>query len=259
MTLSPQQAHAYQLYSAGQMTHKEIAESVGVSVRTVYSWVRTFSWRRLKDASLHIPTLIAEKISGQVLALLNNINAREDGRRYATLQEAEIMTRLVNCFDKFRRYPTLAQSMQSARGLLDFVDQKDPFLGAQLHKEYNAYFDQQAREGFRPNEMEFGVDPLAFVPSRDVLDEEQFLNEDEEPIELTYDLPCTVLKNAAKEARNQPKENHKTIVGTASQPIALPLHTTADIGNKPADTAGKDEALKQKMKPGDDTSPLTHT
>ena len=65
------------------------------------------------------------------------------------------------------------------------------------------------------------------------------------------------LKNAAKDARNQPKENHKTIVGTASQPTALPLHTTADIGNTPADIAGKDEAIMQKMKPHDNTSPLT--
>ena len=242
MTLSPQQAHAYQLYTAGQMTHKEIAETVGVSVRTIYSWVRTFSWQRLKDVSMGIPALIAEKISAQILALLTSITTREEGKKYATLQEAEIMGRLVNCFDKFRRYPTMAQSMQSARGLLDFVDQKDPFLGFQLHKEYNAYFDQQAREGFKPNEMEFGVDPLAFVPRRDLLDEEQFLSKDEESYELPYDLHCTALKNAAKKAAKCKENNDGTIAPAASQPVLLSLQNTAEIGSKPADNNTKDAA-----------------
>src|ERR1700748_2758538 len=62
-SFTQQQAHAYRLYTSGQFTQKEIADTVGVTVRTVYTWIRTFSWQQLKDTAAATPALIAEKLS----------------------------------------------------------------------------------------------------------------------------------------------------------------------------------------------------
>lgn len=191
--LTEQQAHAYRLYTSGHFTQKEIADTVGVTVRTVYTWIRTFSWQQLKDAAVNTPVLIAEKLTAQVMALLNSIARRDESQRFATSQEADVLRKLVNCVDKFRRLPTMAQSMQSIRGLIHFIDQKDPTLGHQVQKEYNAYFDQQLQNGFHPHEMEHNANPLAFV-DRDLSSTETYLDKDEEPYELPYDLLPVSLK-----------------------------------------------------------------
>ena len=213
MTLSAQQAHAYRLYTSGHFTQKEIADTVGVTVRTVYTWIRTFSWQQLKDTAAATPALIAEKLSAQVIALINNIAKRDEDRRYATSQEADVLRKLVNCIDKFRRLPTMAQSMQSIRGLLHFIDQKDPTLGHQVHKEYNAYFDQQLQNGFRPHEMEHNATSMAFV-DRDLNSPETYLDKDEEPYELPYDLLPVSLKKQQEIEDEIPAES---LTGSASR------------------------------------------
>lgn len=208
MNLTQQQAKAYRHYQTGELTQKQIAEDVGVSDRTIRTWIRMFNWQRLKGAAMAAPSMIAEKMSGQVVELLDAINARKKGQRYPSSKEADVLRKLCICIDKFNRYPTLGQTMQSVRSFVDFIDQKDEFLALQVHKEYNEFLNQQCRNGYRPFEMGYDVEPMAVVAPRFPEETCPAYLEDDDPYTPPYDtldrrrLPLQPFPHAVSEAEN---------------------------------------------------------
>jgi len=217
------QARAYQHYRAGELTQKQIAENVGVSDRTIRTWIRMFNWQRLKGAAVAAPAMIAEKMSGQIVELLDAINAREKGCRFPTSKEADVLRKLCICIDKFNRYPTLGQTMQSVRSFVDFIDQKDEFLAHQVHKEHNEFLNQQCQNGYKPFEMAYNVEPMAVVAPRFPEETSPAYLEDDDPYTPSYDtldrrrLPLQPLPH-----KHSVAENVTEVID--NEPASLPLH-----------------------------------
>ncbi len=85
---------AQRLYMEGK-SQKDIAATVGVSERTVYTWVHQYAWNKLHLASYQAPATIADNLCSQIIELQNAIAAREPGKRYPTGEEAEVTRKLI--------------------------------------------------------------------------------------------------------------------------------------------------------------------
>src|SRR5580693_3913945 len=81
------------LYLHTDLSQQEISDLVGVSRRTIYTWVRESSWKRAKYIAKNAPLLLVEQYYNQLGAINAAIAARAD-RPYPTREEAEIIRKL---------------------------------------------------------------------------------------------------------------------------------------------------------------------
>jgi len=81
------------LYLHTDLSQQEISALVGVSRRTIYTWVRESSWKRAKYIAKNAPLLLVEQYYNQLGAINAAIAARAD-RPYPTREEAEIIRKL---------------------------------------------------------------------------------------------------------------------------------------------------------------------
>src|SRR4051812_23110963 len=109
------------IYMTEGSSQKEIAEKVGVSERTVHTWVHRYAWDKLRLASFLAPATIADNLCSQLVELQNTIAAREPGNRFPTMQEAEVTRKLITCLEKMKKYPSLSQNMQVLETFRNYV------------------------------------------------------------------------------------------------------------------------------------------
>jgi len=81
------------LYLHTDLSQQEISGLLGVSRRTIYTWVRESSWKRAKYIAKNAPLLLVEQYYNQLGAINAAIAARAD-RPYPTREEAEIIRKL---------------------------------------------------------------------------------------------------------------------------------------------------------------------
>ncbi len=112
---------ARHLYLTQGKSQKEIAQEVGVSERTIYTWVHQYAWQRLKTAALQAPATITDNLCSQLVEMQNVIASREPGKRFPSQQEMDIMRKLVLSIDTMKKSPSLAQNMQMIESFKEFV------------------------------------------------------------------------------------------------------------------------------------------
>src|SRR5580700_3864793 len=94
---------AQHLYMTQCKSQKEVAKEVGVSERTVYTWIHQYAWDKLKLAAYQAPATISENLCCQLVELQNAVARREPGLRYPTPQEAEVTRKLIACLEKMKK------------------------------------------------------------------------------------------------------------------------------------------------------------
>ncbi|MBX2904534.1 MAG: hypothetical protein KF744_00760 [Taibaiella sp.] len=145
------------LYMAGDTTQRSIAKTLKVSERTVYSWIKNEGWDRLRQAARQAPAVIAENIFSQIVELQNDIASREEGKRYPTMQEAELTRKLVLSVDKMKNAPALSQSMQVLRMFRSFANSYgDRDFRLTLNRVMEHFLEGEAKNGYMPYQVEYG-------------------------------------------------------------------------------------------------------
>ena len=158
MTTIEQQKQARHYYMAGK-TQKEIAQLVGVSDRTVYSWIHQHTWHKLRLASLQAPLTIADNLCSQVVELQNTIASRDSGQRFATPIEADTMRKLINSLDKMKKYPSLSTNMQVLETFRNFVRPLNMTFTSDLSHFIELFVEGKSQLGYAPYQVEYGVEP----------------------------------------------------------------------------------------------------
>ena len=103
---------AKSLYLNGSYTQEEIALKVDVTRQTVARWIRDGKWDDLKASLTITPAQILAGLNRQIVEINNNINAREEGHRFATVPEADTLAKLASAIKK----------IESDVGIADIVD-----------------------------------------------------------------------------------------------------------------------------------------
>jgi transposase len=159
------------LYVVEGKSQKEIALAVGVSERTVYTWIHQYAWQKLKLAALQAPLAICDNLSSQLVEMQNNIAAREPGKRFPTQQEADITRKLITSIEAVKKNQSLAHNMQMMEAFRDFVRPLNGMFSKQLAHYANKFLNARDRNGYAPYQVEYGSEKLAAIaPFYDELD-----------------------------------------------------------------------------------------
>jgi transposase-like protein len=151
MTLTDQKKQALELYVNQSFTQQQIADAVGVCVRTIHNWVKQHAWDRLRLATHQAPALIADNFSSQLVELQNNIASREPGKRYPTTQEMEIMRKLTVCIANTKKTVSLPQVTQMMRMFRSFVfDNRSKPYAQGVADVIDAFLEARSRFGITP-------------------------------------------------------------------------------------------------------------
>lgn len=100
------------LYLKENLTQQEIADKVGVSRITVNKWIKAEMWEQRK-AGLTLTREEQIRLLYQQVAEINrNIKDREEGKRFATSKEADVLIKLSSAIKK----------METESGIADIID-----------------------------------------------------------------------------------------------------------------------------------------
>ncbi len=161
MTLTDQKKQALDLYVNQSLTQQQVADAVGVCVRTIHNWVKQHAWDRLRLATHQAPALIADNFSSQLVELQNSIAAREPGKRFPTIQETEIMRKLTVCIANTKKTVSLPQVTQMMRMFRSYVfDTRKKEFASIVADVIDSFIEARSRFGYAPYELEFGVEKI---------------------------------------------------------------------------------------------------
>jgi len=157
MLQSSQQTRARQLYMDDTHTQRDIARELNVSERTIYTWIKTKGWDRLRQAARTAPIVASDNLYSQLVELQNTIAAREEGNRFPTMHEAEVTRKLVTCIEKMKKTPSLAQNMQMLQSFRAFAHDKDDLSFCyKLNNRIERFLEGEAENGYYPYQPEYG-------------------------------------------------------------------------------------------------------
>ena len=220
--MTNQQIIARHLYFEDHKTQKEIAAEVGVSERTIYNWIHFFSWHKLREAAITAPAVIADNISRQIIALQNQVFAREENHDAPTAVDISMQCRLISCLDKLKKYPTRGQSVQAVGSFIDFIGQQDDALSEKLWEFYNQ-FSRQKTQVYKPWNIESGHNPFIYAPPADESPAEEETGNQQpeaEPSNSEYiDNQYSIANTGNEDAFPEPGRNRRfRYLGTGNQP-----------------------------------------
>jgi DNA-binding XRE family transcriptional regulator len=166
------------LFMEGLKTQQQIAEEVGVSERTIHTWIHKFTWDKLRLFALQAPVTIADNFCSQIVEMQQNIAGRNHGQRFPTAIEAEIMRKLVNALEKMKKYPSLSTNMQVLETFRNYMRPVDPRFTSDLSKYIEGFIEGKSVNSYRPYQLEYGVSaeaPGAFYEEEEDLIPERVL------------------------------------------------------------------------------------
>ena len=216
------------MFFNGNRSQKKIAIEIGVSEKTVYNWIRFFSWHKMREAAMAAPAMIADNICIQLIAFQKAIATRPEGEQFPTPQEINLQCKLINCLDKLKKYPSKGQTIQAVTNFMHFVDDSDENLGMQIMEKFDEYMQQKVANGHQPWDIEYGPNPFIFAPPQEMPDMETGKKLDEmNPENATENIP-------------------RTIDSKASQPVSGSFPPPERTGNAPQPSGRKVQAIQKQ-------------
>jgi putative ATPase subunit of terminase (gpP-like) len=106
------------LYLQGNLTQQEIAEKVGVSRRTVGSWVTAGKWEEMKAGLTMTREQQIMNLQRQIAEINNVIAGRPTGERFASTVESKTIAQLSAAIDKLEKDAGLKDLISSATRFL---------------------------------------------------------------------------------------------------------------------------------------------
>ncbi|OJW81374.1 MAG: hypothetical protein BGO69_13840 [Bacteroidetes bacterium 46-16] len=155
MEQNPKERLARSLFFETGKTQKEIAGIIGVSEKTIYLWMKQGDWKRLRSNSRLMPSLIAENFLSQVQELNEDIRQRGQGKRYPTVQEAEIFRKMVMTIGRIQKGHTQGQYSEMMKKFLSFILPQNLELVKTLTYYADDFLKSRNPEGFAPFDIEY--------------------------------------------------------------------------------------------------------
>lgn len=135
---------AKSLYLDGNYTQEEIADKVGTTRQTVSRWVKAENWEEIKASVTITPAQIIAQWNRQIVEINKKINARPDGERFATTQEADALSKLAGSIKKLETDIGVPDSVSVAMRFLSWLRPLDIEAAKQFNNLFDAFIKDQA-------------------------------------------------------------------------------------------------------------------
>jgi hypothetical protein len=126
LTVAEKKDLAYQLYLHTDLFQKEIAVRVGITEKTLSKWAEVNEWETQKTALTVTGKNLIISYYNQLNALNKCIQSRDD-RKFATLEEADIIAKIksaIQAIDKKMDLPVYIEVFQEFTNYLKDLDLK---------------------------------------------------------------------------------------------------------------------------------------
>lgn len=137
---------AQRLYFQTDSSKSEIAETVGISRRTLHYWIRQNHWDHLKTHSGLMPTVLAANCYLILGKMQENILSPERADQPVTLQEVNAMHRMVVTIGKLNQRGTLSEQLEMLSAFTDFIEARRPDVVPLLDTLIGEYANAQAAD-----------------------------------------------------------------------------------------------------------------
>ena len=135
---------AKSLYLDGNYTQEEIADKVGTTRQTVSRWVKAENWEEIKASVTITPAQIIAQWNRQIVEINKKINARADGERFATTQEADALSKLAGSIKKLEADIGVPDCVSVAMRFLSWLRPLDIEAAKQFNNLFDAFIKDQA-------------------------------------------------------------------------------------------------------------------
>lgn len=135
---------AKSLYLDGNYTQEEIADKVGTTRQTVSRWVKAENWEEIKASVTITPAQIIAQWNRQIVEINKKINARPDGERFATTQEADALSKLAGSIKKLEADTGVPDCVSVAMRFLSWLRPLDIEAAKQFNNLFDAFIKDQA-------------------------------------------------------------------------------------------------------------------
>ena len=112
---------ARNLFFQTGLTQAQIAELVSVSQKTVSIWMNEGKWKFLKESAELAPAALIDQMVSELAEIHYNIAAREPGKRFATLHEAEIRRKIMMSIKGMKQQQTTAVHGEVMANFLEYI------------------------------------------------------------------------------------------------------------------------------------------
>ena len=109
------------LYLRENLTQQEIADRVGCSRVTVSNWVRAGKWEQQKAGLTLTRQEQVASLYRHVAEINRAIASREDGQRFATSKEADILGKLASAIDRMEQEAGIAEIIGVLSKFVDWL------------------------------------------------------------------------------------------------------------------------------------------
>jgi len=94
LTLTKKREWAKLLYIQSNKTQKEIANTVGITEKTLGNWIKKEKWEELKAIDTITKIKERKRLLMQINELNNKIETREPGNKFPDSKEADVLSKL---------------------------------------------------------------------------------------------------------------------------------------------------------------------
>ncbi len=213
-----QQQQARNLFITTTQTQQQIADTVGVDKKTLYRWIKQECWDQVKQATLAMPSLIVHNLFSQVAELQQHIASREDGMRFPTMHEAEVIRKLINTAQKLGMANSVSTNIEVMMSFSDYTLKQDLNFTKQLVKYADQYFSdyiKKPQNEFPHNFFLADKQPLQNTNAGNPITEDPIVDEKQEEAS-TEPQPMAQEKVQQKEGI-LPPPSPETIASSATQ------------------------------------------
>lgn len=135
---------AKSLYLDGNYTQEDIADKVGTTRQTVSRWVKAENWEEIKASVTITPAQIIAQWNRQIIEINKKINARAEGERFATTQEADALSKLAGSIKKLEADIGVPDCVSVAMRFLSWLRPLDIEAAKQFNNLFDAFIKDQA-------------------------------------------------------------------------------------------------------------------
>lgn len=141
-----QQNQARRLFLDTELTREEIADIVGVNVKTITLWSEKLGWKEMKEAttvSRHNISRLANRI-GDIW--LQNLESLANEKVIPGSKDIDALNKLVSALDKINKGETIANYINCHTAFLNWLMLRDINLAKQVADQMQEFHRQKAKE-----------------------------------------------------------------------------------------------------------------
>ena len=146
LSIKQKKDYAKTLYLSDlSITQKEIATRAQVSEKTVSNWVNNDGWDKLRESLLTTRGTQLGNLYAQLTAINLKIAQRQEGERYATNKEADIISKLTSAIQKLELELSISDKFNVVKDFLDWLRPADLAKAKELSGLFDAYIKDSVR------------------------------------------------------------------------------------------------------------------